>query len=122
MTLRHYIQQNQQFVTKNELKILSDAIEEEKSRFNERQEKTDSQIAIIQESINKINENFILDTELKNYVILVSGKHRKTGVGRALFYNYVEWCRRNGNEGSLKFHMALGFEEVNRIICFRKDI
>lgn len=26
------------------------------------------------------------------------------------------------NEDSLKFHMALGFEEANRIICFRKDI
>lgn len=26
------------------------------------------------------------------------------------------------NEDSLKYHMALGFEEANRIICFRKDI
>jgi GNAT superfamily N-acetyltransferase len=28
--------------------------------------------------------------------LLVSKKHRKAGVGRALFYNYVEWCRQNG--------------------------
>ena len=28
--------------------------------------------------------------------LLVSKKHRKTGVGRALFYRYVEWCRQNG--------------------------
>lgn len=28
--------------------------------------------------------------------LLVSKKHRKVGVGRALFYNYVEWCRQNG--------------------------
>ena len=28
--------------------------------------------------------------------LLVSKKHRKTGAGRALFYNYVEWCRLNG--------------------------
>lgn len=26
------------------------------------------------------------------------------------------------NEESLRFHMALGFEEANRIICLRKDI
>lgn len=30
--------------------------------------------------------------------LLVSKKHRKTGAGRALFYNYVEWCRQNGIE------------------------
>ena len=30
--------------------------------------------------------------------LLVSKKHRKTGAGRALFYNYVEWCRHNGIE------------------------
>ncbi len=26
------------------------------------------------------------------------------------------------NEDSLKFHLAMGFEEANRIICFRKEI
>ena len=26
------------------------------------------------------------------------------------------------NDNSLRFHMAMGFEEANRIICFRKDI
>ena len=28
--------------------------------------------------------------------LIVSRKHRKAGVGRTLFYNYVEWCRLNG--------------------------
>ena len=27
--------------------------------------------------------------------LIVSKKHRQKGVGRALFYNYVEWCRQN---------------------------
>ena len=27
--------------------------------------------------------------------LLVSKKHRKIGAGRALFYEYVEWCRKN---------------------------
>ena len=26
------------------------------------------------------------------------------------------------NEDSLRFHLALGFEEANRIICFRKGL
>lgn len=26
------------------------------------------------------------------------------------------------NEDSFHFHMVLGFEEANRIICFKKDI
>ena len=63
--MRHYIRQNQQFVTKTELKSLTDT----NQKILERQDETDKQIAAINESINKINENFILDTELKNYVI-----------------------------------------------------
>ena len=27
--------------------------------------------------------------------LIVSKKHRQKGVGRALFYNYVEWCKNN---------------------------
>ena len=67
--MRHYLRQNQQFVTKNELKILTDAIEAEAEEIIARQDETDIQIANIHQSINKINENFILDTEIKNYVI-----------------------------------------------------
>ena len=67
--MRHYIQQNQQFVTKKEMKLLTDVSQDENRKINERLDKTDEQIAAIHESINKINENFVLDTELKNFVI-----------------------------------------------------
>lgn len=63
--MRHYIQQNHQFVTQNDLKLLEDDVRQ----INSRQDATDTQIAAIHESINRINENFILDTEVKNYVI-----------------------------------------------------
>lgn len=56
--MRHFIRQNQQFVTKNELKLLVD-----------RQDSFETEINDIHESINRINENFVLDTELKNFVI-----------------------------------------------------
>jgi hypothetical protein len=68
-TMRHYIRHNMQFVTQNELKALTDTIEADNRIISARQDETDKQIAAINESINKINENFILDTELKNYVI-----------------------------------------------------
>lgn len=32
------------------------------------------------------------------------------------FIKYVD------NKESLEFHKAIGFEEVNRIICFRKNL
>ncbi|MBR5180635.1 MAG: ORF6N domain-containing protein [Clostridiales bacterium] len=60
--MRHFIHQNQQFVSKHELKLLTDTI-------TARQDETDIQIEAIRESINKINENFVLDTEMKNFVI-----------------------------------------------------
>lgn len=67
--MRHYIQQNQQFVTKNEWKLLKDTIDEDSLKLNVWKGKTDSRIEAINNSIKKINENFILETEIKNYVI-----------------------------------------------------
>ena len=67
--MRHYIRQNRQFVTQNELKALTDTLGAENRELSARQDETDRQIAAIHNSINQINENFILDTELKNYVI-----------------------------------------------------
>ena len=72
--MRHYIRQNQQFVTKNELKLLSDTVKAETKAIVARQDETDAQITSIHESINKINENFVSNTELKNYVIFKGQK------------------------------------------------
>lgn len=67
--MRHYIQQNQQFVTKSEWKILRETIEEDSRKLSARQDEADSKIMIINNNIQKINENFLLGTELKNFVI-----------------------------------------------------
>ena len=67
--MRHFIRQNQQFVTKNELRMLTDDLAQNVKQIEMRQDETDTQIAAIQESIHKINENFVLDTELKSFVI-----------------------------------------------------
>ena len=67
--MRHYIRQNQQFVSRNELQLLTDTIEAKTKAIVLRQDETEIKISEIKESINKINENFISDTELKNFVI-----------------------------------------------------
>ncbi len=65
--------------------------------------------------------------------ILVSEGYRKKGYAAELLSECEKWAKEKGcsefasdceldNTDSLRFHMALGFEEANRIICFRKDI
>ena len=65
--------------------------------------------------------------------IFVSEGYRKTGYATELLLEFEKWAREKGctefasdcelnNFDSFRFHMALGFEEANRIICFRKDL
>ena len=65
--------------------------------------------------------------------IIISEGYRKKGYAAQLLSECEKWAKEKGctefasdceadNADSLKFHMALGFEEANRIICFRKDI
>jgi len=63
----------------------------------------------------------------------VEPAYRGRGVGRALVAAAQEWARARGcrefasdtpigNHGSAAAHAALGFEEVEQIRCFRKDL
>ena len=65
--------------------------------------------------------------------IYVQEKYRKKGYARELLSVCENWAKEKGctefasdceldNIDSFRFHMALGFEEANRIICFRKDL
>ena len=65
--------------------------------------------------------------------IFVSEGYRKQGIAAELLSECEKWAKEKGctefasdceldNETSLRFHRALGFEETNRIICFRKDL
>lgn len=65
--------------------------------------------------------------------IFVLPAYRGQGLGRALVRRCEAWAREQGcqefasdcelgNEDSLRFHLSLGFEEVNRVICFRKSL
>lgn len=65
--------------------------------------------------------------------IFVAKEYHKCGYAAELLRECEKWAKERGctefasdcelfNEESLKFHLVLGFEEANRIICFRKDI
>ena len=65
--------------------------------------------------------------------IFVSEQYRRKGYAAELLSQCEKWATERGctefasdceldNVNSFRFHMSLGFEEANRIICFRKDL
>ena len=65
--------------------------------------------------------------------IYVEENCRRRGLAAALLAACEDWARTKGcrefasdceltNSQSLRFHLALGFEEANRIICFTKKL
>ena len=65
--------------------------------------------------------------------IFVEEEYRHNGYAKELLSKCEKWAKEKhctefasdceiNNEISLQFHLSMGFEEANRIICFRKDI
>ena len=65
--------------------------------------------------------------------IYVADGYRKQGVARELLSDCESWAKNKGctefasdceldNVQSLQFHLNVGFEEANRIICFTKKL
>ena len=65
--------------------------------------------------------------------VFVQEAYRRKGYARELLSECEKWARGKGcrvfasdceavNDGSYRFHMAAGFEEANRIICFTKRL
>ena len=70
--MRHYIKQNEQFVTQNEMNMVSARVSQiavEVAGVIDHNKKTDKSITDIEKSIELINENFISDKDYKNFVI-----------------------------------------------------
>ena len=75
------------------------------------------------------------DTSPVGYLegIFIREGYRHRGYAKELLSECEKWAREKGckefasdceldNDGSFGFHMALGFEEANRIICFTKKL
>lgn len=65
--------------------------------------------------------------------IFVAEEYRNRGVAGDMLEACQKWAKEQGctefasdcelvNEGSRKFHLKMGFEEANRIICFTKKL
>jgi hypothetical protein len=63
--MKHFVQKNMQFVTRDEMQILTNTV----LSIERRQNQTEEEIKKIHQSIEKINENFVQPGELKNFVI-----------------------------------------------------
>lgn len=70
--MRHYIKQNQQFVTQSEMHLVNAKMSEmsvQMACMNDRQKKTEQDVKNIQKSIDSLSENFISEKDFKNFVI-----------------------------------------------------
>ena len=70
--MRHYIKQNQQFVTGAEMKLVTAKVSEisvQVAGISDWKKKTENDIVSIQKSIDTLNENFVSDKDFKNFVI-----------------------------------------------------
>lgn len=70
--MRHYIRQNQQFVTQSEMSMVTAKVSELSVQMTgaiDHQKKTDKAIEDIQKSIDTLNENFVSDKDFKNFII-----------------------------------------------------
>ena len=70
--MRHYIKQNQQFVTEAELRFVTAKVSDisvQVTEISNWKKNTEKDILKIQENIDKINENFISDNEFRSFVI-----------------------------------------------------
>lgn len=65
--------------------------------------------------------------------IFVAEGYRRSGIARRLLSACERWAKENGctefasdcelgNTQSLQFHLSVGFQEANRIICFTKKL
>ena len=70
--MRHYIKQNQQFVTRSEMELLSSKVTEisvQTAGLIDKQKQTDQKVDLIQKNVEQLSENFITDKDKKNFVI-----------------------------------------------------
>ena len=122
----------------------NDSVEEFKKEFEEFAENQNMVSFIIYEDSNpigfanlSIRYDYVEGCETTPVAYLegiyVDEKYRNRGYGRDLVKACEDWAKDRDikefasdceltNLSSFAFHKAIGFEEANRIICFKKDL
>ena len=70
--MRHYIQQNHQFVTQTEMNLINakvSSLTAQIAGITDKQKKTENEVGDIQKKIDVINENFVTEKDYKNFLI-----------------------------------------------------
>lgn len=70
--MRHYIKQNQQFVTQSEMRLVTAKVSEisvQVAGISDWKKKTELEIDGIRKSIDSLNENFVSEKDFKSFVI-----------------------------------------------------
>ena len=70
--MRHYIKQNQQFVTQSEMRLVTAKVSEISAQVAgvvDWKNKVEQKFDYIQRSIDTLNENFVSDKDFKNFII-----------------------------------------------------
>lgn len=70
--MRHYIKQNQQFVTQSEMHLVTTKVSELSAQMSgmvDSQKRTEQELESVQKTIGILSENFVLDKDFKNFVI-----------------------------------------------------
>lgn len=70
--MRHYIKQNQQFVTRAEMEVLSSKVTEisvQTAGLIDKHKQTNQKVNLIQKNVEQLSENFISEKDVKNFVI-----------------------------------------------------
>ena len=120
------------------------SIEEMRSEFTELLSDGDCAVFLSEESGTavgfaqcQLRRDYVEGTETSpvGYLegVFIDAAHRNRGIAKALLAACEEWARRRGctefasdceldNTDSLRFHLAAGFAEANRIICFTKKL
>lgn len=95
--MRHYIKQNQQFVTQSEIRLVTAKVSEISAQVagvvdwkNRAEQKFDD----IQRSIDTLNENFVSEKDFKNFVIYKGQKFEADGCRSSFIYRKRTWEKR----------------------------
>ena len=90
--MRHYIKQNQQFVTRSEMELLSSKVTEisvQTAGLIDKQKQTDQKVDLIQKNVKQLSENFISEKDVKNFVIY-KGQKLEADIGYIEIYQQAK--------------------------------